>query len=297
MTNSLLDLKFLTRVQLEKVFFLAREIKRAPLKPEFLGQTAALLFFEPSTRTRLSFESACVRAGLGPLVFQGGAGTSMEKGESLEDTLMNVAAMKPAVIVLRAGDDFHLSQVARELSMPILNAGWGRYGHPTQALLDLFTIHERKSLEGLKILFVGDIAHSRVAASHFEILPLFNAQVGICGPESLLPKESNFRKFSTLREGLSWADAVVCLRYQLERHDSGGKDLKQEIRQSYAFTKEMLPKLPKDTLILHPGPVNQSVEMDAEVYRDERSLILDQVSHGVWLREALLRLLLKGDWV
>jgi aspartate carbamoyltransferase catalytic subunit len=295
MTNGLLSLHGISRTTVENLFSLARSLKTQPQKPEFLGRTAALLFFEASTRTRLSFESACYRAGLGPLVFQGGAGTSMEKGETPEDTMANVVAMGPSVVVVRGGDDLPMQEFANDYKIPIVNAGWGRRGHPTQALLDLFALSERRSLQGLKVAFLGDLKHSRVAASHLELWPQFGGEVRFCGPASLLPADGPVKALRNVNEAIDWADVVIALRYQLERHSQKDQALQKEVRAHFALTKEHLARIPQTTFILHPGPVNHGVELDTEVYHDPRSLILDQVSHGVWLREALLRLLLKGE--
>lgn len=303
MTNGLLSLSAISKSSVENLFSLARSLKNKPAKPEFTGQTAALLFFEASTRTRLSFESACHRAGLGPLVFQGGPGTSMEKGETPEDTFANIAAMGPSVMIVRGGDDLPLDRFAQEFNIPVVNAGWGKRGHPTQALLDVFTLSERRELAGTKVVFLGDLKHSRVAGSHLELWPKLGGEVRFCGPESMIPADSQVPRFATVDEALKWADVVIALRYQFERHSSGrlgGADAQEqkliaEVRKDFALTKEHLARIPESTLILHPGPVNHGVELDTEVYRDHRSLILDQVSHGVWLREALLRQVLKGE--
>lgn len=303
MTRSIVTLSGLSKAQVEKIFSLSQELKHAPRAPEFLGQSAALLFFEASTRTRMSFESACHRCGLGPLVFQAGPGTSMEKGETAEDTFANILAMNPSVVVLRAGDDLNVDRLAQASKIPLVNAGWGKKGHPTQALLDLLTIRQKRPLEGLKVALLGDLRFSRVAASHLELWPLFGGEVRYCGPASLLPAGSNVQSFSHIEEAIAWADVLVALRYQTERYSEASlqakdpKDLEMflEIRQNFALTAARLAKIPKNTLILHPGPVNHGVELDSEVYFDPRSMILEQVSHGVWLREALLRLLLKGE--
>lgn len=300
MTNGLLSLNGISRTTVESLFSLARSLKVQPQKPDYLGQTAALIFFESSTRTRLSFESACYKAGLGPLVFQGGAGTSMEKGETLFDTLANIQAMGPSVLVVRGGDDLPLAEFAATTETPIINAGWGRQGHPTQALLDLLTISEHRKLDGLKVVFVGDLQHSRVASSHLELWPVFNGDVRFCGPASLLPNSANkatktsVKTFENIDDAIQWADVVITLRYQFERHSQKDQALLQEVRSKFALTKDHLSRIPKSTLILHPGPVNHGVEIDSEVYSDPRSLILEQVANGVRLREALLRHLLKG---
>lgn len=294
MTNGLLSLSGISKPAVESLFSLARSLKNQPPQPEFRGRTAALLFFEASTRTRLSFESACHRAGLGPLVFQGGPGTSMEKGETPEDTFANVAAMGPSVMIVRGSDELPLDRFAAESKIPVVNAGWGKRGHPTQALLDLFTLSERRPLAGTKVVFLGDLRHSRVAASHLELWPKFGGEVRFCGPDSMRP-ESDVARFANVDEALGWADVIVALRYQFERHAAKDQKLIAEVRRDFALTRDHLARLPESTLILHPGPVNHGVELDTEVYRDHRSLILDQVAHGVWLREALLRRVLKGE--
>lgn len=228
------------------------------------------------------------------MVFQAGAGTSMEKGETPEDTVANVAAMGPAVMIVRGGDELPLDQLAHEAQVPIINAGWGRQGHPTQALLDLFTISERRSLQGLKVVLLGDLKHSRVASSHLELWPLFGAEVRLCGPESMLISGTQ-AKFDDVNDAIAWADVIIALRYQFERHSAQDEALIREVRARFAITGAHLSRLPATTHLLHPGPVNHGVELDTEVYRDHRSLILEQVAHGVWLREALLRQILKGE--
>lgn len=296
MTNSLLSLSDISRDKLERLFSLALELQKNPETPAYLGKTAALLFFEASTRTRMSFETACYRSGLGPLVFQSGAGTSMEKGETPEDTFANIAAMGPSLMIVRGGDSLPLAELAVQHQVPVINAGWGRKGHPTQALLDLLTIRRHRPLEGTKVVFLGDLRYSRVAASHLEIWPKYKGEVRFCGPQALLPENSEVATFDSVDEAIGWADVIVALRYQFERHVSKEQGLLREVRTKYAVTAEHLPRIPKATLILHPGPVNHGVEIDSEVYSDSRSVILQQVSQGVWLREAVVRMMMKGEW-
>ncbi len=260
---------------------------------------AALLFFEPSTRTRFSFEAACARSGVHPMVLTGAAGSSAEKGETLLDTVTNIAAMRPDFFVIRCGAELDLNHVAKQINIPILNAGWGILGHPTQALLDCVTLIEKwNTLEKKRILFIGDVKHSRVIKSHFELAQILNYDIGVCAPTDFLPETFKnsateaFTYFNNLAQGLDWADAVITLRVQKERHHKILFDV-NNYRLSYGLNSENLSKFKKEGWILHPGPINYGIEMEQHVLADPRSLILDQVQNGVFLREALIRNLLK----
>lgn len=295
--SSLLDLKKLSVDQIKELFFFAENLQKN--QPKILssaaGKTLALLFFEPSTRTRLSFETAAHRIGLGPLRMDDRASTSLEKGESIEDSIYNVAAMGPELIVVRCGDEVELDKVAAQISMPVINAGWGKRGHPTQALLDLYTMLQvSPQIEGKKIVFVGDISHSRVAASHFELLQSFGADVQMCGPKDWLPSMSN-QAFHHIDQVVENADFVVMLRVQLERHGSGTQFSASDYRQSFGLTTERLARLKKSARVLHPGPINHGVELDSLVLQDPRCLVLKQVANGVSVREAILRKMLTGE--
>ena len=291
-SHSVLDLKSLTSEYVGRIFSVAdgyagSDVSRLATKG--CGKTGALLFFEASTRTRLSFETACARLGVHPLRLDGKAGTSLEKGETLEDTVLNVAAMSPDFLVIRCGDDLDLAALRSQVSMPILNAGWGKKGHPTQALLDAYTI--RKYLgtcEKQKVLVVGDVRHSRVAASHFELANILGYEVALCGPEEFLPQNPTVPVFSSLKEGLSWATVAMALRVQLERHESSF--LLKDYRAAYGFTAENLKNLSAKALIMHPGPINQGTEMDSEILQDSRCNVLAQVASGVLVRQALIQL-------
>lgn len=291
-SHSILDLKSLNSEQVGRIFSIAdgyagSDVSRLATKG--CGKTGALLFFEASTRTRLSFETACARLGVHPLRLDGKAGTSLEKGETLEDTVLNVAAMNPDFLVIRCGDDLDLEAMRSQVSMPILNAGWGKKGHPTQALLDAYTI--RKYLgacEKQKVLIVGDVRHSRVAASHLELAKVLGYDVAWCGPKEFLPQAAAVPVFSSLKEGLSWATVAMTLRVQLERHE-GSYSLK-DYRADYGFTVENMKHLSSKALIMHPGPINQGTEMDSEVLQDPRCKVLPQVTSGVLVRQALIQL-------
>ena len=291
--KSLIDLKSRSASQILDLFSLAKSISKSAIAPKFSGQTAALVFFEASTRTRLSFETACARLGLHPLVMSGKAGTSLEKGETAVDTLLNIAAMKPSVIIVRSDDSLDQEKIADELEMPFLNAGWGTRGHPTQSLLDAFTIWNRRGrIEGEKVLIIGDVVHSRVASSHFELARILKYEVALCGPKEFLPPTAaGVKVFTDLQEGLKWCTTAMALRVQSERHLSlrDEKMSSKNYSLHFGLNRENIAGLGKDVLIMHPGPVNHGVEIDEAVYNDSRSVILEQVTNGVLIRQALVR--------
>ena len=259
--------------------------------------TAALLFFEPSTRTRFSFEAACSRAGFHPLILDGGIGTSLEKGETVEDTIFNIQAMRPLFFVIRCNDLINLHQVAEQVGVPVINAGWGRQGHPTQALLDTLTLTEKWSdLNGKHVLFVGDIKHSRVVSSHVQLSKKLGYKIGFCAPTELLPADAqDVQIFSQLSEALLWADAVIALRVQKERHDNENIFMIEDYRESFGLNLLKLKNLKADAIIMHPGPINYGIEIETEILNDPRCAILKQVENGVFLREALIRGLFESN--
>lgn len=293
MSASLLDLKTVTADEVARIFALADRLSgEKPADRDYFrqrrGLTAALVFFEPSTRTRMSFEIAAIREGITPVRLDGSAGTSLEKGETAEDTLLNIAAMNPSVIVVRGGDSLDLEAFAKHLKMPILNAGWGRRGHPTQALLDAFTIRKmRGSIRQQRVLLIGDVRHSRVAASHFELAPLLGYEIALCGPREFLPEAPNVRVFENLREGLEWASVAMALRVQLERHPDAPN--LADYHGRWGLNASNLAALGPQALIMHPGPVNWGTELAIEVAKDRRAVILEQVTGGVLIRQTLLR--------
>lgn len=293
--NSLLDLTAYNSTKVENLFSKAKKLKSEKNADIGKGETVALLFFEPSTRTRISFQSAAIRCGLGPIIFDGGISSSLEKGETIEDSILNVAAMMPKAVVVRCGDSEDLNKIAEKIPMPLINAGWGMRGHPTQALLDLFTIQDTvQNLQNLKILIVGDVKHSRVAASHFELLPTMGCQVAICGPDRFLIKKNNVKVFSNLDEALRWADVVITLRVQFERHSDRTENV-LEYKSKYSLSRDSLKNFKADGIIMHPGPINHGIEIETEVLSDPRCQILKQVTHGVFLRQALLRECLNAE--
>ncbi len=273
-----------------------REVLERPIKkvPTLQGKTIVNLFFESSTRTRVSFELAERRLSADVVNFSADA-SSVKKGETLKDTARNIEAMKIDMVVMRhaaPGSALFLSKV---IDAVVINAGDGAHEHPTQALLDMYTIREKFGrIEGLKICIVGDISHSRVALSNIYGLKTMGAEVAVCGPSTLIPR--NLEKLGVtvhhkIEDALRWADILNVLRIQLERQDRVFLPSLQEYRKYFAVTKERLMRVRKDITIMHPGPINRDVELSADVADGEHSLILQQVLNGVAVRMAVLYLL------
>jgi aspartate carbamoyltransferase catalytic subunit len=300
--KSLLDTETLTAGQIQMVIDCALSIKRSteegkPYPSSLKGKTVILLFFEPSTRTRTSFELAASRLGATTLVLTRES-SSAEKGETLYDTAKTIEAMQPDVLVLRhpsAGSPNHLDQI---LNIPVINAGDGFHEHPTQALLDLMTIQEFKpSIKGLKVLIVGDIAHSRVARSDIYALKTMGAEVSVCGPPTLLPPQMErmgVQVFLNLDEAVVNQDVIITLRIQFERLGVSQIPSRGEYARYYGVSSRVLKRCKEDVLIMHPGPVNRGLELATEVADGSNSVILNQVSNGVLVRMALLHLLTGG---
>ncbi len=297
--NSMIELSHLSENKITQLFQkciqLKKQFRDSPQAVSGIKGVAALLFFEPSTRTRFSFEAACARSGVHPLVLGGAAGTSLEKGETMEDTILNIEAMRPLFFVIRCPDSLNLIELQKQISIPILNAGWGMRGHPTQALLDALTIYEKwGTLKNKKILFVGDIKHSRVVSSHLQLSQMMNYEIAYCSPAELIPENFDQQKikyFDQVESGLKWADAVVALRVQTERHaDSAySENFITEYRNKFGLNIKKLEHFKPDGLILHPGPINYGVELEKTVLQDTRSVILQLVENGAFMRETLIR--------
>lgn len=299
--KSILGTEFLKKDQIETILrtaFYFKKMQEAKTLPETLrGKTVILLFFEASTRTRSSFELAAKRLGANCIVLTK-EGSSTEKGETLVDTAKNIEAMSPDAIVLRhssAGSPLHLDQ---KLNIPILNAGDGFHEHPTQALLDLMTIQEfKRSFEGLKVLIVGDIAHSRVARSDIYALKTMGAKVSVCGPPTLVPpkvEQMGVSVFLDLDKAVKDQDVIISLRIQFERLNAGQTPSRGEYSRFYGLNKRVLSLCKEDVLIMHPGPVNRGVELSPDVADGSHSVILNQVSNGVLVRMSVLHLLTGG---
>jgi aspartate carbamoyltransferase catalytic subunit len=270
-----------------------REIKKVPT---LRGKLVVIFFHENSTRTRLSFEVAAKRLSADTVALSA-SGSSLAKGESLLDTARNIEAMRPDALVIRHGASGVPGFLARRLKFPVLNAGDGAHAHPTQALLDMLTLREVKGrLEGLKVAIVGDIAHSRVARSNMIGLVKMGCRVAVAGPPSMLAPELaetyGVEVYARPEPALEGADAVMMLRIQLERQSGALFPGAREYARVYGLIRERMGLAKDDAIILHPGPVNQGVELTPDLYDDERSVILPQVTNGVAVRMALLRLLI-----
>ena len=307
--KSLLDTRTLDVGQLLTVFCEADRLRdlwgrndlpveRKPTRKKVI----ACVFFEPSTRTRMSFEIAAFRLGFQVTLLDSAADSSLSKGETYTDTILNVAAMRPDALVVRYGNSAELDALLPLLSLPVLNAGSGVASHPTQALLDSYTILKaRGKMPGQKVLIVGDIRHSRVARSNADVLLKLGAEVAVCGPQSMLPSQeelealsSNIKVFRNLDEGIQWATVYMGLRIQLERHGetAASQVSNSEFHRQFGLNQERLARLPQSTLILHPGPINHGLEFCSQVLTDSRSQVLTQVENGVLIRAALLSLIL-----
>lgn len=271
-----------------------RRIKKVPV---LRGKTIVNLFFEPSTRTRISFEFAQKRLSA-DTVNIATAGSSVVKGETLVDTARNLEAMRIDMVVIRHGSSGAARFLAERIPSNVINAGDGAHEHPTQALLDMLTIRDHFGrLDGLRVCIVGDILHSRVARSNIFGLLKMGAEVGVCGPMTLLPQgieTLGVRVFSRVEEAIEWANVLNVLRLQLERMKSGFIPSLREYNRFYGVTTPRLERAPQDLLVLHPGPMNRGVEIDSDVADGPHSVILKQVTNGVAVRMAVLYLLAGG---
>lgn len=297
--NHLLGIKYLTKEDIELIFKTAdhfKEVINRPIKkvPSLRDITIANLFFENSTRTRLSFELAEKRLSADVVNFSA-ASSSVKKGETLIDTVNNILSMKVDMVVMRHPNPGAGIFLSRHVKASIINAGDGAHEHPTQALLDTYSIRERLGeVAGKKVVIVGDILHSRVALSNIFALRLQGAEVKVCGPKTLLPKhiESLGVKVETdLKKALEWCDVANMLRVQNERMDISYFPSTREYAQQFQLNKKILKSLNKEIVIMHPGPINRGVEITSDVADAENAIILDQVQNGVAVRMAVIYLL------
>lgn len=273
-----------------------KEVLNRPIKktPSLRDVTVANIFFENSTRTRLSFELAEKRLSADVINFSASS-SSVSKGETLVDTVNNILAMKVDMVVLRHPHSGAADFLAQEVDAIIINAGDGTHEHPTQALLDAYSIREKLgSLKGVKVAIIGDIMHSRVALSNFFCLKMLGAEVMVCGPATLIPRhtaELGVLVETDLDKALAWCDVANILRIQLERQEIKYIPSLREYHMMYGITPERLAKAGKQILIMHPGPVNRGIEITGDVADGPNSIILDQVENGVAVRMAVLYLL------
>lgn len=302
MAHHLLTIRNLPVEQIDRLLQSAKELKARVIDsrplPNLGDHVLGLIFFENSTRTRVSFEQAARYLGIRFANFTGSA-SSMSKGETLKDTIITLRHERLSGLVMRHGMSGSAQLAARYFGGPILNAGDGKHEHPTQALGDAFTVLERRgSIKGLKVAIVGDVTHSRVARSNAWIFHKLGAEVRFVGPRTLMP--SPYAKlpgliYYDLRSGIEDADVVMCLRLQRERMDQGLIGSLNEYARLYQVNRESLAWASKDCMVMHPGPLNRGVELDDMAADGERSFITEQVENGVFVRMAALQWIFEGD--
>ena len=298
-TKHLLGIKQIDRSDIDLIFKTAanfKDVLNRPIKkvPSLRDVTIANVFFENSTRTRLSFELAEKRLSADVINFSA-SGSSVKKGETLLDTVNNILAMKVDMVVMRHSSPGAPHFLARHIDASIINAGDGTHEHPTQALLDAFSIQEKcGQVEGKKVVIVGDILHSRVALSNIFALQKLGAEVMVCGPSTLIPKhisELGVQVEHSIRKALEWCDVANILRIQLERQQMKYFPSLREYAGFFGVNRELLDSLDKEIVVMHPGPINRGVEITSDVADSEHSIILEQVENGVAVRMAILYLL------
>lgn len=288
--RNLISVHDLTKEDTLRIINIAREFREG--KRVKIGGEVVLLFFEPSTRTRVSFERACRDLGIGTYVVHAPESSTV-KGESFFDTLKTFEAMGFRGVIFRVPFVFFpYEEVVKSLSISLINAGDGTHQHPTQGLTDLFTLMDRLgNLRGLKVLYVGDIAHSRVFRSGAPLLTMFGAEVSVCGPKVFVPKDLKVfgvrEVFDDLDEALEWADVVVWLRLQRERHGEGTPISESGYFRRFGLTKERYKRI--KGYFMHPGPVNREVDMEGDLIYSDKSLIYEQVRNSVYVRMAVLK--------
>ena len=297
--DHLLGIKYLNNDDVNLIFETAdhfKEVINRPIKkvPSLRDITIANLFFENSTRTKLSFELAQKRLSADVINFSSGQ-SSVNKGETLIDTVNNILSMKVDMVVMRHPNPGAAAFLSKHVDAQIINAGDGTHEHPTQALLDTYSIREKYGeVKGKKVVIVGDILHSRVALSNIFALQLQGAEVMVCGPKTLLPKyidKLGVKVETNLQKALKWCDVANMLRVQNERMEISYFPSTREYTQQYGVTKNLLESLDKEITIMHPGPINRGVEITSEVADSNQAIILNQVENGVAIRMAVIYLL------
>ena len=297
--NHLLGIKYITKKDIDLIFATAdhfKEVINRPIKkvPTLRDITIANIFFENSTRTKLSFELAQKRLSADVISFSA-AQSSVKKGETLIDTVNNILSMKVDMVVMRHASPGAAYFLSQNVKATIINAGDGAHEHPTQGLLDSFSIREKLGeVKGKNVVIVGDVLHSRVALSNIYALQMQGANVKVCGPKTLIPKYIESLGVTVepnLRKALEWCDVANMLRVQNERMDINYFPSTREYAQQYGVDKTLLDSLDKEIVIMHPGPINRGVEITSDVADSQQSVILDQVENGVAIRMAVIYLL------
>jgi len=300
--KDLLGLEELSREEIEFILSTAESFKEVSTRdikkvPALRGKTVVNLFYEPSTRTRVSFEVAAKRLSA-DVINIATETSSVKKGETLIDTGANIQALKADIIVMRNNYSGAAVMLARHVDISVVNAGDGWHEHPTQALLDMFTLKEKLGkIEGLNVAIVGDIAHSRVARSNIWGLTKLGAKVTVCAPRMLIPvgiKDMGVKVTHDIEEALHQADAVNVLRMQFERDEENAFPKQLEYFKNYGITRERLERAKKNIIVMHPGPINRGIEISSEVADGNNSVILEQVTNGIAVRMAVLFLVAQG---
>ena len=301
--KDLLGLEELSKEELELILSTAESFKEVSTReikkvPALRGKTVVNLFYEPSTRTRVSFEVAAKRLSA-DVINIATETSSVKKGETLIDTGKNIQALKADIIVMRHNYSGAAAMLARNVDISVVNAGDGWHEHPTQALLDIFTLKEKLGrIEGLNVAIVGDIAHSRVARSNIWGLTKLGAKVTVCAPKMLIPpgiEEMGAKVTHDIDEALAGADAINVLRMQFERDENNAFPKQLEYFKNFGITAERLKKAKKDIVVMHPGPINRGIEMSSEVADGKNSVILEQVTNGIAVRMAVLFLVAQAQ--
>ena len=294
-TRHLHKISDLSPAQSHEIILKTLELKARKMSYSFENPSPilALVFLEPSTRTRFSFEMACRRLGIETIVFSLDNSTSASKGESLHETLSTILAMCPDGLILRSPKTAEISAILSDLRLPFVNAGYGAEEHPTQALLDAVTIFEkRRKIKGERVVFVGDIEHSRVANSTAQLLISLGAEVAYCAPTEMQPQSDlwrNLTSFSSLSDAMKWANVCIGLRMQTERHSASIKNFSiEKYIQNFRIDPHSVKDLASDGLIMHPGPFVPGVDLVDEILTDPRCMIHDQVTNGVFVRSVVI---------
>jgi aspartate carbamoyltransferase catalytic subunit len=300
--KDLLGLEYLTKEQIEHILVTAESFKEVSTRgikkvPALRGKTVVNLFYEPSTRTRVSFEVAAKRLSADVINIETET-SSIRKGETLIDTGLNIQALKADIIVVRHNASGAAMMLARHVDISVINAGDGWHEHPTQALLDIFTLKQRfGSIAGLRVSIVGDIAHSRVARSNIWGLTKLGAEVTVCAPEMLIPpaiEQMGVKVASKIDHAIKNADAVNVLRMQFERDETTAFPKQLEYYKNFAITEERLKHAKNNIMVMHPGPINRGIEIESAVADGGQSVILEQVTNGIAVRMAVLFLVAQG---
>lgn len=290
MPKSLIELRDWSPQDIQNLLQFSLALEQKTSRQKHSDISVGLLFFESSTRTRISFEVATHKEGFNSFLISSSSGTSIEKGESLEDTLDNILAMRPDLLVVRSDDRLDQQKLSQISKIPIVSAGWGKRSHPTQALLDIRTLMKQNlEIPKIKIVIIGDVKHSRVANSHFQLAQKLGYHVAVLCEDDMMP-EGEVKRMGSLEEAFAWGNVLMPLRFQHERHTSQSKNLNVK---KFQINRDHLNSLKSNCYLMHPGPVNYGSELHEDVKGQKQNLILSQVDSGVWIRRACLQHLLE----